>query len=286
MRKKEIKEVTLFFVISIFLSLFVFWGPIAILKVPAMGFKSGAAGPIWAIIFFIIGGFVPSITGIILTIFFEGKKHAKQLVKAAFQVKISFKWFTAIVLIASYYAVSCIILYSALGGHFKYTKFLTLLPTILPLFLLGPLSEEYGWRGFALKRLLKIVNPNLASLILGLVWSLWHLPLFYMLGINQYEYHLSFLTFIISVTSMCFVYTYIYIRTNQNLFTAVLFHWVYTFLSDVVNSGIVRSSLYNILEFAPSLLLGIVFAFMLYRSQVEVSTANAGNKLRLQSPEK
>ncbi|MFD3449928.1 type II CAAX prenyl endopeptidase Rce1 family protein [Microbacteriaceae bacterium 4G12] len=47
-----------------------------------------------------------------------------------------------------------------MGRNYNYAKFLTLLPTILPLFILGPLSEEYGWRGFALKRLLKMVNVH------------------------------------------------------------------------------------------------------------------------------
>lgn len=267
MKNKELKEVMIFFVTTIFLSLFVFWGPIALFKVPTMGFSRGAVGPAWAIILFMIGGFVPSITGIILTAVFEGKKQAKQLLKKAFQVRIGFKWFAAISLTAVYFAVSWIIIYSALGENFNYSKFLTLLPTILPLFILGPLSEEYGWRGFALKRLLKIVNPNIASLAIGLVWSLWHLPLFYIVGTNQYEHNLSFLTFVIAVTSSCFIYTYIYIKTNQNLFTAVFFHWIYTFLSDVVNGGIVRSKPFNSLEFVPTLLIGLVFAFMLHKVQ-------------------
>lgn len=279
MQNKELKEVIIFFAMTIFLSLFVFWGPIALFKVPTMGFKTGAVGPIWAIILFVIGGFVPSITGIILTGVFEGKKQVKQLLKKAFQVKIGFKWLAVIILTASYFAVSRISIFSALGGNFNYSKFLTLLPTIFPLLILGPLSEEYGWRGFALKRLLKIVNPNIASLVIGFIWSLWHLPLFYTVGTNQYEHHLSFLTFMISVTSSCFIYTYIYIKTNQNLFTAVLFHWTYTFLSDVVNSGIVRSNLYNSLEFVPALLIGLVFAFMLHKVQPIANTINASSTI-------
>lgn len=279
MKNKELKEVMIFFVMTIFLSLFVFWGPIALFKVPTMGFSRGAVGPVWAIILFIIGGFVPSITGIILTAVFEGKKQAKQLLKKAFQVRIGFKWFAVISLTAVYFAVSWIIIYSALGENFNYSKFLTLLPTILPLFILGPLSEEYGWRGFALKRLLKMVNPNIASLAIGLVWSLWHLPLFYTVGTNQYEHNLSFLTFVISVTSSCFIYTYIYIKTNQNLFTAVFFHWIYTFLSDVVHGGIVRSKLFNSLEFVPALLIGLVFAFMLHKVQPIENTINVSGTI-------
>lgn len=279
MKSKDLREVTIFFVVTIFLSLFVFWGPIALLKVPTMGFKRGAVGPAWAIILAMIGGFVPSITGIILTAIFQGKKQAKQFIKEAFQVKIGLKWIALIILTAACFAASWIVIYTVLGGNFNYSIFLNLLPTIIPLFILGPLSEEYGWRGFALKRLLRIVNPNAASLVIGLIWSLWHLPLFYTVGTNQYEHHLSFLTFMISVTSSCFIYTYVYIKTNQNLFTAVLFHWVYTFLSDAVHSGIVRTNLFNSLEFVPALLIGLVFAFMLHRVQSPANIANACNTL-------
>jgi len=279
MKNKELKEVTIFFITTIFLSLFVFWGPIALFKVPTIGFSRGATGPVWAIILFIIGGFVPSITGIILTLVYDGKKQAKLLLRKAFQVRIGFKWFVIIILAAIYFAVSWIVIYTASGENFNYSKILTLLPTIFPLFILGPLSEEYGWRGFALKRLLRVVNPNIASLVIGLVWSLWHLPLFYIVGTNQYEYNLSFPAFMISVTSISFIYTYIYIKTNQNLFTAVFFHWVYTFVSDVVYSGIVRSKFFNSLEFLPALLIGLVFAFMLHKLHPVENTFNVNGTI-------
>src|SRR5574337_857223 len=49
----------------------------------------------------------------------------------------------------------------------------------------GPLGEELGWRGFALPRLLKRFNPFVASLVLGAIWGVWHLPSFYLAGMVQ-----------------------------------------------------------------------------------------------------
>ena len=271
MRNRQIKEVLIFFIITLFLSLFVFWGPIALFKIPAIGFNNGKQGPVWAITLFIIGGFVPSLTGIILTVLFEGRKQAKQLLVEGFRVKIGLKWFAAISLLAIYFAAAWIVISSVLGEHFDYSRFLTMLPTFVPLIILGPLSEEYGWRGFALKRLIRVVNPNIASLLIGLVWAMWHLPLFYMVGTNQYEHNLSFVTFLVSVTCSSFIYTYIYIKTNQNLFTAVLFHWLCTFLSDVVQGGVVRSDLFNSLEFVPGFIIGLVFAFIMHKERISQS---------------
>lgn len=141
------------------------------------------------------------------------------------------------------------------------------LPTIIPLIILGPLSEEYGWRGFAIKRLLNRFNANLTSLIIGLIWSLWHLPLFFTLGSSQYESNMPFLVFLITVTSISFVFTYVYIQTNRSLFSAIFFHWIYTYVIQVVSTSIERSTLYNWIEFIPALLIGFVFIFLLHNKK-------------------
>ena len=49
---------------------------------------------------------------------------------------------------------------------------------VLALVLGGPLLEEGGWRGFALPRMERLYGPLLASVILGVMWALWHLPEF------------------------------------------------------------------------------------------------------------
>lgn len=51
----------------------------------------------------------------------------------------------------------------------------------------GPAPEELGWRGYALDGLQARMNALFASLILGVVWSLWHLPLFFIKGTWQAE---------------------------------------------------------------------------------------------------
>uniref|UniRef100_B0T347 Abortive infection protein n=1 Tax=Caulobacter sp. (strain K31) TaxID=366602 RepID=B0T347_CAUSK len=47
----------------------------------------------------------------------------------------------------------------------------------------GPLGEELGWRGYALPRLLARTSPLAAGTILGLIWTLWHVPAFLFAGV-------------------------------------------------------------------------------------------------------
>lgn len=53
----------------------------------------------------------------------------------------------------------------------------TFLPTLVGLSLIAGLGEEPGWRGFALPRLQSKYGPLGATIVLGTVWAIWHLPL-------------------------------------------------------------------------------------------------------------
>ena len=64
---KSEKEAYIFLGLTLGLSYFVFWGPLAVFKIPAISFVDNTRGPAWAIALFILGGFVPSLTGIFLT---------------------------------------------------------------------------------------------------------------------------------------------------------------------------------------------------------------------------
>jgi membrane protease YdiL (CAAX protease family) len=255
---KTVKEAYVFLVLTLALSWFVFWGPLALFKIPTISFVSDDKGPWWAIALYIVGGFVPSLLGIFLTLKKEGVSGLRKLGQHIIQFRFSWRWymFTFLIVIAG--TAGQLTINRILGNTFNGTLFLTQLGSFLPLLILGPLSEEIGWRGYALPRLQTRWNALTSSLIVGLVWALWHLPLFMMVGTSQHELGDPFISFLIKMTASSILYTWLYNNTKHSLWSAILLHWLYTYASLVVSSGITRSPLYNWFECLPYVIIAIV----------------------------
>ena len=88
----------------------------------------------------------------------------------------------------------------------------------------GALSEELGWRGFALDGLQSRWSALASSLVLGFIWALWHSPAFLTPGTIQYAmggiFSWSYVTFIISVTLGSVLITWIYNNTGRSILVA------------------------------------------------------------------
>jgi membrane protease YdiL (CAAX protease family) len=104
----------------------------------------------------------------------------------------------------------------------------------------GPLGEEIGWRGFLQPELLKRFNPAVASLFIGLIWLLWHIPLFWLEGAAQSGG--SIIYFALSVFAMAFLFTLIYLKSNGSLLLAILFHTMINYVSAFIIPGILPAT--------------------------------------------
>jgi len=248
---KKASEAYVFLGLTLALSWFVFWGPLALFKITAISFVSDDKGPSWAIALYIVGGFVPSLLGIFLTWKKEGLSGLRKLGQRIIQFNFGWRWymFTFLIVIAG--TAGQLMINKLLGNTFNVTLFLTQLGSFLPLLILGPLSEEIGWRGYALPRLQKRWNALTSSLIVGVIWGLWHLPLFMMVGTSQHELGVPFIGFLVGFMANSILYTWLYNNTKQSIWSAILLHWLYTYAVVVGFTGVTRSPLYNWLEFLP-----------------------------------
>lgn len=90
-------------------------------------------------------------------------------------------------------------------------------PFVVSMLIAGPLAEEPGWRGTAYPRLRASMSRLRAGLLLGVVWAIWHLPLFFVHETVQAAFGLiswGGLLFTISVLPMALLTGYAYERAG------------------------------------------------------------------------
>jgi len=102
----------------------------------------------------------------------------------------------------------------------------------------GPLFEEPGWRGFALPRLQERHGPFVGSLILGLLWGAWHLPLYLVpdwADQNGGATAAGIGVFLACTVAFALIMTYVFNRTRGSLLLAMLLHASINTFQPVIN---------------------------------------------------
>ncbi|WP_342431618.1 type II CAAX endopeptidase family protein [Neobacillus sp. FSL H8-0543] len=95
--------------------------------------------------------------------------------------------------------------------------------------LLGCTAEEIGWRGFLLPQFQKRYSPILSSLMVGILWGVWHL--------NFTGGLLGFVLYIITIVESSILMTWLYNKTDGNLTTMIVYHFTFSFTSHVLLWG-------------------------------------------------
>ena len=185
-------------------------------------------------VFFVIKSYGPFAAALIITGLLEGKEGVKRFRK---QVKLkggSLAWYLLILL-----GIPALIILGILVQPGKLDGFLGLSPALLisyPIYFVavffggGPLGEEPGWRGFALPRMQKSYGPLAGTLLLAVLWTCWHLPDFLTSaqgggpGTWQSAFVANFPIFLVLVTSLAIIFTWLYNRNRGSVFMLILAH--------------------------------------------------------------
>ncbi|MBN9687452.1 MULTISPECIES: CPBP family intramembrane glutamic endopeptidase [unclassified Corallococcus] len=128
--------------------------------------------------------------------------------------------------------------------------------TLRALWMAGPVGEEPGWRGFALPRLQARYGPFRATLLLGLSWALWHLPLFLVPrwgGSPLWVYTLL-------VTGLAFIMSLGFELAGGSVLVAMVLHAMFNASSGVLGAFLARAELRDALR--PDVVLALSFAAM------------------------
>lgn len=89
---------------------------------------------------------------------------------------------------------------------------------LVSFFLRGAMGEELGLRGFALPRLQERLTPVRASLVIGVLWGLWHLPVLFSRG------PVTALLFLVLAIALSFIFTLLFNGSGGSLIPVLLFH--------------------------------------------------------------
>jgi membrane protease YdiL (CAAX protease family) len=189
-------------------------------------FMSGGA---LAAVALYVGVFGPAIAAVVVTVLSGGS--ARAFVRSWFRVRAPLRWYLGLLAFPMVF-VTLVQLGFVLAGESVDSSLLGerlagYLPALL-IWTLAAIGEEPGWRGFALGRLQERWTPVRATLVLGSLWALWHLPI---LAASDDASHgldplpltgVTLLTFA-AVVGYAFLYTFLYNRT-RSVWLSILLH--------------------------------------------------------------
>ena len=247
MSSTETKEIIIFSIITIILSSLICF------------FSYELANPNLSI----LTVFTPSIVALILTAINSGKEGLSELLVKQTVQKTAAKWFILSVIgipILAFLAILTSLSFDLSRFGLRTTQ---LMPQIILIVFIA-IGEEYGWRGYLLPRLIKKLNVFYSSILLGLIWGLWHFPA-YLIG-KGVPLELDFLVFLLWIVLGTLFISWIYYYTRSVL-TSILAH---------ISANAAFNYLHILPEFTGS--MNIFWLFILYLTVLMIIVFFFGRK--------
>lgn len=208
-------------------------------------FSRREAAPGFSLVLMILGLFVPAAVSLVMVLTSASpalKKDYREKLCGFYRLNLP-NIFLAILLFGAVITVS--ILVSVLFGEsleqFSFVDGFSFsisgIPALLTL-ILAAFLEELGWRGYAQDALAFYQNWFTVSLVFGVLWAFWHLPLFFIPGTYQrniFEMNVGYMVnFFISTLPMSFFLTWVYVKNRRSIFACTLVHFVVNFLQEQI----------------------------------------------------
>jgi len=180
----------------------------------------------------------PTLSAFVMARATEGREGPKRLLRRYVMWRVKLRWYLFVLLvIPASVVLGAIVLPGVLASHQPVTLGLVLgypLAFVATFVLGGPLGEEPGWRGFALPRLQAAYGPLAGSIFLGILWALWHFPLFWT-GVWTPPTVANMVMFVVMITALTVVMTWVFNNVEGSLLITMLMHASFnTFANKVV----------------------------------------------------
>jgi uncharacterized protein len=187
----------------------------------AAGVSVGTLGQLWT--------WMPAVAAIMAAALTGGREAVRDLLGRLVRWRVAWWWYPVVILGPAAFSAIVAGGYVLAGASWQQAApaaFRLSIPALALFFALliltDGLGEELGWRGFALPRLLQRWPPVTASVILGLVWAVWHLPLLWTEDASLYGYPVWLL--VLDICAKSILFTWVFVRTRESVLIAVLLH--------------------------------------------------------------
>jgi hypothetical protein len=228
------------------------WSWTCWLLVPAIKAQSALAAGVLSC----LGGFGPGVAAVAVVGYAGGRAALRAWLGGCLQWRIGWRWFAPAFFLPLALLGLAAAMHVALGGTLGSSPAAGHLPLaaanlVLILLLGGPLGEEFGWRGYALPALQMRHGWRVSSLILGAVWGLWHLPLFF--ASDTLQGRIPLLPFLLSTVALSVVFAWLFNRSRGSVLPALVLHTAVNWWAWIVPGLLVAD---NFRQFA--LVLGLL----------------------------
>ena len=180
------------------------------------------------------GAFAPSYVALSLTAWREGQEGVREILRYVIQWRVATRWY----LFAVFYIVAIKLTVAVIlrAGTGAWPRFDTTSWYVIPLAIASSTpfqaGEEIGWRGYALPRLSDRLGLRSASILLGVIWAVWHLPQFFIRASDTYGQ--SFLIFSFQVVAISVTLAWLWNATAKSLLLPMLLHSAVNNSKDIV----------------------------------------------------
>jgi len=218
----------------------------------------------------LMGAFAPSYVAVSLTAWRERQQGVRAILRHVIQWQVAMRWYLfAIFYIVGIKVTVAVIVRASTGGWPRFgTTTWYVIPLAIAFSTPFQAGEEIGWRGYALPRLSDHLGLRGASILLGVIWAVWHLPQFFMRASDTFGQ--SFPVFAFQVVAISVALAFLWNATGKSLFLPMLLHSAVNNSKDIVPSAVPGANNAFSLSASPVawmtvLLLWIVALYLLTR---------------------
>ena len=219
------------FATFVFLTFVLTWIPWGIVAVELQAGRPSFVTPL-----ILLGGFGPFLAAIVVAVIGgDIRPWLANLIDVGAPIHV---WVAAVLVPIVLY-VGALVLFVVFGGGFDRTGVLpaAAIPAVAFATLIRGGLEEPGWRGLALPVLQRRIGAFQASVVIGVVWALWHVPLFLLPGSSQAG--TPFALYAAVVVGISVIATWLYNAAGGRTLVAIVFHTLSNAVSVTTAGGVI-----------------------------------------------